>query len=121
MQTSEKLARDSNLVALFEGLKFIVIPSTCQHARMEECFKNPVQGLAEKEVCGTMCSHCEHGNTMMGPIHRGALQRRLIEFFVQKCPTPLGLVKYIKACKSNILPKDDVRNKFMGLVHVGRI
>jgi hypothetical protein len=42
MQTSEKTARDSNLIALFEVLKFTVIPTKYHHILMEEYFEDPV-------------------------------------------------------------------------------
>jgi hypothetical protein len=35
MQTSKKMARDSNLFALFKVLNFIVLPTTCHHIMME--------------------------------------------------------------------------------------
>jgi hypothetical protein len=58
MQTSEKMARDSYLIALFEVLKFIVIPSKCHHILMEEYFEDPVYCVVEKEACGRMCTFC---------------------------------------------------------------
>jgi hypothetical protein len=96
MQTSEKLARDSNLIALFEVLKFIVIPTKCHHILMEEYFEDPVHCVLEKEAFGLMCSFCEHEYTVTGCIHRDQLQSSLITFFTYKRPTPKDLVQYIK-------------------------
>jgi hypothetical protein len=117
MQTSEKTARDSNLIALFEVLKFIEIPSKCHHILMEEYFENPVHSVVEKEACGLMCSFCVHEYTATGCIHRDRLQYCLITFFTYKCPAPKDLLQYIKHQKLHIFHKNNVPNKFMGPVH----
>jgi hypothetical protein len=117
MQTSDKIAWEKTLVALFEVLKLIAIPTKYQHMMMEEYFENPLHRL-EKQACGMMCSLCSNGTTTMGCINWGALQSCLIAFFTCKCQTPLDLVKYIKLDKSIIFHKEDVPNKFMGPVHV---
>ena len=65
MQSSEKIARVSNLLALFDVLKFIVLPTKYQHIMMEVYFEDPLC-LFEKEPCGTMCCYCDQAYTPTG-------------------------------------------------------
>ncbi len=116
MQSSEKIARDSNLIALFDVLKFIVLPTKCQHIMMEVYFEDPLC-LFEKEHCGTMCCYCNQAYTPTGRIHRNNLQKRLVVFFASKRPSPKELVQYIKQQKLHIFHKNDVPKTFMGPIH----
>ncbi len=116
MQSSEKIARESNLLALFDVLKFIVLPTKYQHIMMEVYFEDPLC-LFEKEPCGTMCCYCDQAYTPTGRIHRYNLQNCLIAFFASKRPSPKELVQYIKQQRLHIFHKNDMPKMFMGPIH----
>jgi hypothetical protein len=118
MQNEDSTERQKQLVAMFEVLCFLVIPTDCYHSFIEAYFE--VDPTEEKTCCGNFCSYCR-GDTasFTGRFYISKMQS-LLTTSVVSSKTPLRYKAFINAIKTKkdvIFHPDDVPHKLMGPIH----
>ncbi|KAL7529160.1 hypothetical protein ACHAXR_002820 [Thalassiosira sp. AJA248-18] len=119
MQNEDTAERQNQLVAMFEVLSFLVVPTDCYHSFIEAYFEVE-EPLEDKQPCGNFCSYCR-GDTQSftGRFYKSKMQSLLTTTVVSPKPQPKykSFIQSIKAKKDEIFHPDDVPHKLMGPIH----
>ena len=118
MQQSDTKERNTQLVAIFEVLAFIITPNECFHITMEKYFEENNTDTG-KEPCEHFCSFCTNDYLeQTGRFYRDKL-RKLCDGALWKLtlPSPDKVIKFLKSNKSIIFHEDDVPDKVVGPIH----
>ena len=118
MQGNDTKERNTQLIAMFEVLGFIITPNECFHITMEKYFKENTTAT-DKQPCEHFCSFCTNDHIeQTGRFYCDKL-RKLCDGALWKFTLPSSdkVIKFLKDNRSIIFHEDDVPDKVVGPIH----
>ena len=109
MSVGDTVERNRQLIAIYEVLTFIMVPTQCQHSSMESYFEEDTIG-SNKQPCESFCSFC---SGRVG-LHSGKFKKDVLvnlflgQLFNGKSPSFDSVLKFLKENKNIIYATGDV-------------